>query len=437
VTRYTRRGTLAAGASTLAALAGCSSLPFTDDDGSDDLPSYDKLELASAARENAYDPPEWYPGPVPSSLLETHRSRTLDLLDGVPEEPSFPNEAVTERLRRHRERAVEFLPEEVPERPGLGDVADWRRVRGDAAEVAFAYRAAAGNLDDYGVEQRRLQVRNDYRTARADWTYRGENAVDALATSYELESELAAARRDLTPERTVPTDPRSAPFEAGEVTARVEEARAHLDTATVLRDAHREAGMADYWTEVAGAAGRLVGATRNTVEHVAPFLFEDVDAREVFDREVDRSPARELFARGVSSAKGNRRQAEAAADRGDYALAVVWAGRSIVATLALARGVDAVRDGDHGVPPDTDAVLAQREAAVDALRGVESVPPEPLTLLLAEPMRSIEYADGELAEDPSDRGVVRLAGEYAYAEYVLDALPAVVDRVGSELGVNT
>lgn len=435
MTWHTRRGALAAGASTLAALAGCSSLPFTGDDGGDDLPNYEKLELAAAAREDAFDPPEWYPGRVPGALLETHRTRALGLLDEVPDEPSFPNEAVTERLRRHRERAVERLPEDAPERPELGEVADWRHARGDAAEVAFAYRAAAGELDAADVEQRRVDVRDDYRNARATWTYRGEDPVDALTTTYELESELAAARRDFAPERTVPADPRTAPFEAGEVAARVEDARAHLDTASGLRDVHREDEMADYWTEVAGAAGRLIGATRSTVERSAPFLFEDADASDVFDRDVARTPARELFAQGVSSANGNRRQAEEAADQGDYALAVVRAGRSLVATLALAPAVDAVRDGDHDVPPDTEAVLARREAAVDALRGVESVAPEPLAVLLASPLRSIEFADSDLAEDPSDREIVRLAGGYAYAEYVVDVLPTVVDRVSSELGV--
>lgn len=435
MTRHTRRGALAAGASTLAALAGCSSLPFTGSDD-DSPPAYDALALGDAVGSEAVETPETYPGPVPRSLLATHRDRTEALLGSVPEAPTVPNEAVADRLRERRERVAERASEPTTDNPTLADVADRRYTREDAAEVAFAFRAATGALRPTDVETRRLAVRDDYRTAHSEVAYVGEDAVDALAVGFELESEFADARESLSPDGAVPERPQAAPFRAGEVAASVEAVRAHLDTVAGLRDSHRRPEMTDYWTDIAVAAGGLNEARRATTERVAPFLFDDPEPRDVLNGDAANTTAVELLRFGQVAASNAEESVANARGRGDYATAVVDTARALVDTLATGRAVDAIRDGAVSAPADTAAVVAERDAAVDALREATATAPSRLAALTAAPtVRRFQYADERLSEDPSDRTVVRESARLTYVSYAAEAVLSVVDRVARELGV--
>lgn len=437
MTRYSRRGALAAGASTLAALAGCSSLPVVGGNGGDSLPAYDELAIADAIQDDPVATPDTYPGPVPASLLATHRERARDLLDSVPAAPSVPNEAVTDRLRDLRARADNRWPDSAQADPTLRALADWRLARTDAAEVAYAYRAATGDLDEADVEAARVEVRDRFRTLNTEGMYVGEDRLDALAVGYELDACLADARHHLAPDQSFPADPRSEPFRAGEVAAGLEETRGHLDTVAGLRDAHREPGMADYWNDVAGAAARLADVRHATVDRVAPFLFDDADAREVLGGEAS-ATAVELLDYGIVAADNSAESAASARNSGNYAAAVVDTARSLVDTLATGRAIDASRTDDYDAPADAATVEAERDAAVAALRDAASTTPTLLTALTVAPSaRRLQYADERLQEDPSDRTVARESARYTYISYAAGAIPAVVDRVARALGVET
>ncbi|SEV89112.1 hypothetical protein [Halobacterium jilantaiense] len=436
MTRHTRRTALATGASTLAVLAGCGSISETSGERGDDLPEYDTATLAAAVDEREYEQPETYPGPVPQSLVDTHRSRTRELLDTVPRDPAVPNGAVSERLHRLREQTADRLPEDGARRRGLEHVDEWRHARSDAAEVAFAYLAAVGDFDRGDLTERRLDVRDDYREAGARWSYHGKDTVDALAVAKRWETALTNAGWALTPDASFPREARAAPFDAGEIAARVEAASGRLDTASGLHAAHYEDGMTDYWTTVSTAGEQLLDAAESTMAQSAQFLVRDDDATDIFERDIVNTPIYDLFRWGDTMATTNRQTAEKAARRGDYAVAAVLAGRSIVATLALSRAVDAVENGDHGVPPDVDAVLARRNAAIDAVRDARSLEPQPLAPLLSTAVHGLQFLDRRLTADPNARDIVQTVGRYAFAEYAAEVLPAVVDRVASELGVD-
>jgi len=437
VTRYTRRGALAAGGSALATLAGCSSVPFLGD-GDDSLPDYDGARLADAVEGSQVDPLTPYPWPVPHSLLERHRERATALLEDVPEPPSFPNEAVTEELRRRRERvAGRVADESVPTDPSREDVGSWEHVRSDAAEVTFAYRAAADEFDTGDAMAWRRRLRDDYRAASTDLTYTGDTVAEAVVGAGRLEGELQDVRDAIAPEQSFPAAPRREPFGAGEAAATLEGGDATLATVSALADARGQADAATgYWNAVATTAGVLDGVYDETREVEAPYLFEGAQAREVLDAsDVRDTPAAELFRLAESNTTRGGRQAAAAVDRGDYAAAVLDYVRALVGTLAVARAVEATRDGEHGVPSDAAEVAAQRTAAVDALQDARAAEPTVLAVDAATPLRNVlDYADERLTEHASDYEVVEAAGKYAYVEYAADAVPNVVDRVARELG---
>lgn len=436
MTRPTRRGLLGASAAALAGLAGCSSIPFVGGDSSRSLPDYDTAALGAVAEPTALRAPATYPGPVPESLVDTHRERARDALNSVPEDPDVPNGAVTRRLRNLRERVAETLGRATaPADPTLGAVAAWQNRRADAVELAVAYRAATGDLAPDAVSDRRADTYAALESFRADWTYRGASPVGALATSHGLERELAHARNWLAPDRTAPGDPVAAPLRTGEAAAAVERGRAGLDTVTGLYDALGAEDQRDQWTPIAVAANRLAEAASATTERVAPFLVGSMpEPGAVLDRDVDGTPADSLFTEASRAAIRHRRGAEQARERGDYAVAVVESGRALAAVLATGRAVDAIRNGDVGVPPDAESVSARRRDAVGALRRAQSAAPEPVSRLIAHPWwSSLRLADERLADASSADTAVLAVGVYAAVERVAAAVPDVAARTADEL----
>jgi len=442
VTRQlTRRSVLAAGgASALAALAGCSSVPVLGDgNGDDELPDYDVASLAATIRDSRVDTTEAYPGSVPASLVDAHRERTTDLVDSVPESPSFPNSAVQAKVRNKRESAVSRLPAEgAVEAPvTLDDVDTWEHARDDAAAAAYAYRAASGDFDAEDAAAWRRRVETDYRTERRERPYRGETPAEALAVTAELESRLDTARRWLSPDRAFPERPASSLDAVDDLASNLERADAAVATVRGLREARPDGGLPDHWNAIAETAGELGEVYEETVDELAlrDVVAGDSWRREAFDRDVGESTAaHHLF--HVAAPSPERERGDTAVERSNYAVAVLEYADALLGALVLSQAVDDVRSGDHGTPPNVDVVQSTRAAAIDAVDAVAAEQSGPLGALLAADLRrQIDYRDRNLLQDlASDRHVVRAAGGYAYVTYAADQLPAVVDRVIAELG---
>lgn len=443
--RLSRRGVLAAGgASALAALAGCSSVPFVGGGNDDDqLPDYDLARLAATIRDSRVETSEVYPAPVPESLVDTHRERATTLLDSVPESPSFPNEATQTTVRHAYDDAADRLSDadNVDDPITLDDVGTWEYARDDAAAAAYAYRAASGDFDAADAAQWRRRVETAYRTERRERPYRGETVLDALAVAAELESRLETASRWLQPDESLPENPETTPERVGDVAARLERADAGVATVHGLRGVRPVDDLPDHWSAIAEAAGRLDEVYRETVEAAPPFLEEysrdDLEPNEVFDTEVSNAmAAHSLIEAAVPDP--DIENAESALARSDYAVAVrkyTWA---LLGALVVVRSADAIRNGEHGTPPDVAAVRDARETAVNAVRSLESEGTGQLTeQLTAGLRRHINYWDQDLlSERAHDRIVVRAAGGYAYVTYAAEQVPAVTDRVARELGVD-
>lgn len=448
MTRQPRRAFLAGAAGGLAGLAGCSTLPVVG--GDESRVEYDGERLRGLADPAAFDAASTYPGPVPAPHAEAHYERSRALLADVPGEPSFPNEAVTTRLADQRAAVAEALSAPPEGDATLDALDEWRYDRGRAAEVRGAYDAASGDASAGDLRERRDLVREELAAFREDWTYQGASAVEAFAVHRHLESLVAECGRYLVPDRPFPADPTAAVSAVGELAGDVERASAAIVDASGLRDAYRTAEMDEYWAEMGTAATRLEAAIHPTRRPVEPYVERDADPGD-FRRDVDGTPAQRLFVETWRVAVDGEDRANDARGRGDYATSVAASARTLVALVAMSSVVDAIRDGEYGVPESTAAVVAHRESAIaaveDAIAAVEGAvggESGPLGGVVAAPARrALRTAEHSLAErpeyesageTPDRRDVVRAVGHYAVAEHLAAAVPPVADRVRSELG---
>ncbi len=402
--------------------------------------TYDGERLREVADPAAVAVPASYPGPVPDALADAHVERARALLDGVPRDVSFPNEAVERRLADERERVADGLSEAPADGATLYDLDSLRYDRGEAAELRAAYDAASGDADAARLRRRRDAVRDDLGALQEAWTYRGRTAAEAFAVHRRLESLAATGGRYLVPDRRFPADPQSAVFAAGEVAADVERARAAVADATGLRDAYVDDGMDAYWSDLGTAASRLERAIYPTRRPVEQYVA--VDARPSdFERDLDGTPAHRLFVEARRVVLGAENRAEDAVERGHHASAVAACARTLLGLVAMSPVAAAIRDGEYGVPESTDAVVDARERAVDAVERAASVEPRPVADVLARRARwQLRDGDESLSvqrdyesDAPTRRDVVDAVGQYALAVHLADAVPAVAERVTAEL----
>lgn len=439
MTRQSRRAFLAGGASGLAALAGCANLPVV---GSDDEVTYDSQRLFDLASEWSFEAPSQYPAPVPDQLAVAHQERAASLLADVPSELSFPNEVVTYRLSDMRQSVAAELADAAVGDATLESLGAWRHERGDAAEVRGAYEAAQGEASRAAFRERQETVRGRLGSFRETWAHRGHDVVEAFAVHREVERRVAAGRRYLVPEHSFPSDPQSSVFDVGRLVGEVERASGEVDDAVGLRDAYVDSSMEPQWADIASAAGNLEHATHATRRPVEPYVSRDASV-DGFERDVEGTPARQLFEETNLLVRGARSRAEDALERGGYASAVGLFGWELVGLVAMSGVVDAIQAGEYGLPASTDAVVDHREAAAAAVMDAFDVEPPLVSAVVAEPAwRELVEGDQELAdrrayesaeEAPDRRDVVHAVGHYAAAEHVARAVPAVVDRVAAAL----
>ncbi len=434
--RPTRRAVLAACGAGLTALAGCASV---DVGGRDDDREYDAGRLAAIAERGSPAPPDAFPVGVTAAMLDRHRGRARELVAAVPERPAVPNGAVVHRLRTDRERVRDDLAGDGEkseggdeERSGLERLADARRVRADAAEVAGAYRAATGAIHRRAVEARREALRADRRAFEAEWAYRGEGAAGALVVGAALEDLRERAREGAEAWPPFPDDPADDVFRVGEITRTLEAGRAALADAEDLRTRYL-AGAADapsHRGAIAAAAHRLRDRTlwdrRVIHEHL------DAEAADLpFDRRVEGTPAAELYRRARLRAEDALRGPDRARRAGDHATATLQGARGLASLRAFEAVVESLEAGEYGPPEDAERVATAHEAAVDALGAAWRTAPAAVSAEVAEPAGwAVDRGlDGLERSDGHHREVDRAVASFAYARLYAEAVPAVVGTV--------
>ncbi|MFC6939515.1 hypothetical protein ACFQE8_05980 [Salinirubellus sp. GCM10025818] len=437
MTRRSRRSVLGACGAGLAALAGCAELDVEIGDDEAER-EYDVAPLAAIAEEDPPTRPDSFPVDVTEELVERHYDRAREFVAAVPERPAVPNGVVAERLRDRRERAIEGIDDRPDAATGPSRLGAARRTRSEAAEVNGAYRAAVDEIERESVARSREELRRDLHELAAESDYRGGDPAEALVVHAELEGLRGYARRSAEAWPPFPADPAADVFRVGEIVGSVEEGWAALGDAIRLRARYLD-GTDDprsYRSAMTAAAHRLDRRTATYRRRVGEFL--DTRAAEAFDRDVEGTPAAELYEEA-------RRNVEFASDdagrerrTGDHATATLGAATEMASLRAFRAVIDAIEAGEYGPPEDAERVSTAHREAIAALREAWTTKPVGVSVELAEPAREavaeahyrLEDTGGEAYE--VDSAFASLVRARLYAEAVPDTVASVVAALESE-----
>lgn len=420
-----RRTVLAAlGTAGVTSLAGCSTLPFRDRDTGADV----------SVPADAVEPVSWPDSPFPvavPSIPEPHRERTRELLAEVPTDPSVPNGAIAEELRSDRERAGDRLVESVDESWPTDQLAEWRSRRNAAAAVQGAYRAATGEDDAATVTERRQTVRDELSSFVAAHEYRASTPAEAVLVHTPIEDLLADCRRYIRPAPAYPATPVADPFQAGDAVGNVERARATLSDAHRLREVYltERSETPSQWDRLIETSDRLryaVGRTRSSVEE-----FLEVD-ESPFDADLEGTAGRWLFSKASRRVTLLADGHESSRDDGDYATAIIEAGRALAAIDALRTTIEGIRDETYQEPATADAITRTAERVQEATAALAESEDRRLAALIGRPpFDTIEYLSHDLERGHTD--ATRVLGDLTWAELYARAVPAatafVIERL--------
>lgn len=430
MTRRSRRSMLAVCGAGLAALAGCSADFEVDDD---DEREYDARALRDVVEgRKGQTRPDAFPVRVGEETLGRHYDRARELVAAVPERPEVPNGAVTEELRRRRERVVDDLDGPRDAATGRRRLDAARRVRGEAAEVNGAYHAAVGEVDRASVEEHRRTLRRDLHAFEAEWDYRGADPAGALVVHGELERLLRAVQRNAEAWPPFPAEPVADVFRVGEIAGKLETGWATLGDADRLRTRYLD-GMTDprsFRAAFTAATYRLGRRTAMERRRVGEFL--ELEATELpFDRSIEGTPAALLYEEARRNVRTATDDVELFHRTGEPATATLRSATKSASFRTFDAVVDAIEAGEYGPPEDVGRVETAHEGAITALRTAWETDPIVVSVEVSDPAHEaftgghyrLEGIDGHEYE------VHDALAEFAYARLYAERVPAVVADV--------
>ncbi|WP_225336164.1 hypothetical protein [Halomicrobium urmianum] len=432
-----RRSLLTVCSASLASIAGCSALPFGSDD---DERSYEQGPLRTLAEQDLPEPPTGVTVTVPEGALDRHRRRARELLEEVPEEPAVPNGLIAARLARNRANVAEDLERGSTAEPfqlPLDRLGHWRYLRGEAAEVRGAYRAATSDVSEATVDERRGEIRTDLYDFLSEWEYRGEDPARALAVHYRIERLIDQCRNYLDLWPKFPERPADDVERVGRIAGDVETARAALEDAVAMRDRYVN-GLDDphsYRRAFTAVAREVHRTTDFTIHRKGLRQYLDAIGRPEWphDRNLDGTVAETLYRRVQNLAHYRRHREARQQER--YATTVVDGGISLAAVVALEDVVAAIRDGDHGQVESSSEVQTLAGEAQRALDGALTTEPQTVSLQVAMPAFDLlQDVTHHLAEHRvGEHEIHRAAGTYASARYFARSVPPVVRYLDESL----
>ena len=441
-----RREVLAACGAGMTALAGCSGLDIGGDDQ-----TFDTAGLGDLRREDVPRPPATFPVSVPDAMVARHRDRARELVDRVPARPEVPNGAVAERLRRDRESVLDRLGEDGADARGpagdpLRPLDAARIVRGEAAAVEAAYRAATDAITRTDVADRRSELRSALFEFERDWTYRGDDPAAAVVMHRALEGLRLDARPGIAPDRPFPDDPSTDALRVGELVHRLEIGRAALSDARRLRTRYRErlSDPRPYRTAISVAADRIRRLSRQYSRELEGYT--DPDPEELpFDRSVEGTPLERLYVRAIDGVEIFRTDAAEARHRGDHATVVIEAGITLTVLRALESIVADIRNDRVTVPETADGVVETRREAFEALESAWSTAPRALSTEVAHWSQRLVYDVPDRLSGPAyEPNETPDAGDaydvwaiYVTAARVAAAVPRTVSEIRAALRTAT
>ncbi len=425
--RPTRRRFLAAAAAGTTALAGCNALPGGT---GGETRTYDRGAVAGLADRPAPTPPSTIPVTVPPSMIDTHRERARELLDGVPADPAIPNEAVADQVREQRQRVASALDEDEPE-GDLDRLAEWRERRAAAADLWWTCEAATGDVEPADVRTQRENLRTNLARFRGVWSHRGTDHWSALHLHRYVERRLDRARRGTVPWPRVPAASVDDPRLVGRAAEKFERGLAALVDAAELRSQYLDGNDVAAYRDAFGAATISLGQQRNRRDDAVETLVDE--GRTALDRDVEGTPAAELFDRARRTARATDHPELNDHERDQrYATGVIAGGRSLAAADAMADAVAAIRDGEYDDDArSVDEIESLQEDAASALDAAWNADPRDLSVALAEPaLDAVRSAAWQLDQEPtSGHALDEVTGKYAFAVAYAEAVPSAAAAV--------
>ena len=427
MSRLSRRALLAAtGTALTGGLAGCSRFNPLSSESSVD---YDETALTDLPSDLPRIPPTT---PVQPSTehVASARDRIRSLLDAA-ELSRIPNEVVRRTLAREREYARDALTQDDTSESRVAALGGLTHARSEAMFVNAGFAAFEDSLTPADIETRRQRHRQDAEAFLADYSYGGpvDDPVGAFAEHAKITDWGQTGTRIITADDHHEYE--NTALHAAELAQDVEWGRAYAADARRLHEHYTSTldDTHDYEAHFASVADTLV-------DDVAAYT-DELDRETLtgrFDRDIKNTAAESLL-RDLARLRWNA--AQTAVQRHDTdqpVLVIAQAMHALTANDAFADATDAVSNGAYGIPESVEPVVAERTAAVDALRELLDSSPAVLARRLTQYVRSsIRNGDQHI-----DRGSVSSPGRYLYAEYATathyaSAAPAVVQRVSDAL----
>lgn len=424
--RRTRRSTLAAAAATLtSALAGCSGLDrFSDETNVE----YDRSAIAALPGDIPAVPPALPVQPTDAHLREA-RDRIRSLLADT-DVSRVPNAVVREQLARERESARAALSTDDEENR-VEALAGLTHPRSEAMFVAAGLAAFDGALTPEDVAERRKRQHQDAESFLTDYAVVGPpgDPVGAFAEHARITGWGRTGARLTEPERR--HEYQNTVLHVAELAQGVEWGRAYAVDARRLHERYTATleDPHDYGERFASVAATLVD---DVASHATPPDWETLtsDIERDIEREIADTPAAELLEELARDRWVGAQEAVERHEDGHEIGAVGPAMRALTTDRAFTDAKSAVSDGAYGVPESVEPIAAERDAAVNGLRTLLDTAPKPLARRLATSVHDpIRDAD-RIAEENRGPAGPDLYAQYAVANHLAAAAPAVVRRVG-------
>ncbi|QZY00526.1 hypothetical protein [Halobaculum rubrum] len=420
----TRRAVLAgAGAAVTASLAGCSGLPFDDDDEA----TITGQRLSEVLEEAPPSIPDRIPIGIEASYLDEIANELESALASVPtpfDAAQIPNGAIRAQLNRQSETAREALAGTGEEPTPWERAGSLRRARRETGFVIGGWTAIDDGRTIPDVREDGEAVRGELDSLRRRWTYLGADAIEAVVVNAAIAGLVRACIGDLNHVLSVRERDSTTALDVAEVDERLSSARGELQDAAHLLDRLRERdGVRDRRDALAAAADALVDSVDEG--RAATGLDEGVFTAEA-DREA--TPAE----RTLRDLRDDVRRGDIAEtrDAGAFPQAIVGA-HNALATIGAVETLRARIDAGDAIDPasveDVDTIRTRAREAVVAVHADGEHPR--LDRLQTHRLAAVlGYVDEQLAHVDADDEIALARLNWELRDYV--RIEAVARSVG-------
>ncbi|MFC6787112.1 hypothetical protein ACFQFH_14865 [Halobaculum halobium] len=422
-TGRTRRGILAgAGAAVTASLAGCSGLPFGDDE-----PTVTGEQLSAVLDEEAPAIPDRLPVGMGRSYLDEVASELESALASVPapfDAAQIPNGAIRDQLNHESETARETLAGAGEEPAPWERAGSLRRARQEMGFVVGGWTAIDDDRTIPDVREDGEVIRGELDTFRRRWAYLGTDTIEAVVVNSAIAGLVRACIGDLNHVLSVRERDSTTVLDVAEADERLASARGELRDAAHLLDRLRERdGVRDRRDALAAAADALV----DRVDERRPAAGFDEG---VFTAEADReaTPAE----RALRDLRDDIRRGDIGEtrDAGAFPQAIVEA-HNALATIGAVETLRARIDAGEAINPasveDVDTIRTRAREALVAVHADGAYPR--LDRLQTHRLAAVlGYVDDELSHFDADDEFALSRLNWELRDYV--RIEAVARSVG-------